>query len=101
MTVLQADLRDDDDDGYDVDLCDEASRASVVVSGAGDDAALHAPSPLAPTHQLYLRELIFLVILLLYISQTLYINLWVWRRGGGSWQWSAWWSGCQVWWGTL
>ena len=62
MTVLRANLKDDDND-YDVDLCDEASGASVVVSCASYDAALDAPSPLSPTHQLYLLELIFHIIL--------------------------------------
>ena len=36
-------------------LSDEASLPSVVVGGARDDAALNAPSPFSPTHQLYLR----------------------------------------------
>ena len=40
-----------------IDLSDESSSAGVVVRGAGDDAALDAPSPFPPTHQLDLNNM--------------------------------------------
>ena len=41
-----------------INLCNKSSLTSVVVSGASDDAALDAPSPLFPTHQFNLKNLL-------------------------------------------
>ena len=51
----------------DGNLCDKASLAGVVVGGASDDAALDAPSPLSPTHQLYLKNLLIFEPNILYL----------------------------------